>query len=106
VSPFLQQRDVRALCERHGIVVEAYSPLDRGRAVTHPVIVEIAARLGRDPAQVTLRWAIQHGAIVIPKSTHRDRIRSNAAIFDFALSPTDMAAIDALDTSGGTAKAR
>ena len=72
----------------------------------HPTIVAIAARLGRDPAQVVLRWAIQHGAIVIPKSAHRERIISNAAIFDFELAAADMAAIDALDTSGGTGKAR
>jgi len=53
-----------------------------------------------------LRWAIQHGAIVIPKSTHRERIQANAAIFDFELSPADMATIDTLDTSGGTGNAR
>jgi 2,5-diketo-D-gluconate reductase A len=66
----------------------------------------MARRLGREPAQVTLRWAIQHGAIVIPKSTHRERIRANGAIFDFELAATEMAALDALDTTGGTAKAR
>jgi len=105
-SPVHYRAALLDYCNAHDIAFEAYSPLDHGRAVTHPVIVEIAARLGRDPAQVTLRWAIQHGAIVIPKSTHRDRIRSNAAIFDFELSPPDMAAIDALDTSRGTGKAR
>jgi diketogulonate reductase-like aldo/keto reductase len=105
-SPVHYRARLLEYCDAHGIAFEAYSPLDRGRAVTHPSIVEIAARLGRDPAQVTLRWAVQHGAIVIPKSTHRDRIRSNAAIFDFELGPADMAAIDALDTSGGTGKAR
>ena len=86
--------------------MEAYSPLDRGRAVGHPVIVEMARRLGLQAAQVTLRWAIQRGAIVIPKSTHRERIRANGAVFDFELTAADMAMLDALDTTGGTGKAR
>jgi len=93
-------------CVQQGIALEAYSPLDHGRAIAHPVIVEIAQRLERQPAQVMLRWAIQHDVIVIPKSTHRDRIRANAEIFDFALSPSDMRTLDALDTTGGSADAR
>ena len=100
------RRRLLEYCTGQGIAFEAYSPLDRGRAVAHPVIVAIARRMDRDPAQVALRWAIQHGAIVIPKSTHRERIRANAAIFDFELAPADMRAIDALDTTGGTGNAR
>jgi diketogulonate reductase-like aldo/keto reductase len=93
-------------CTEQGVALEAYSPLDHGKALAHPVIVEIAQRLERQPAQVMLRWAIQHEAIVIPKSTHRERIRANAEIFDFTVSPADMRALDALDTTGGTGKAR
>ena len=73
---------------------------------TDPLVVEIARRLGRTPAQVLLRWSIQHGAVVIPKSSRQDRIRSNAQIFDFALGPGDMRALDALDRTGGTAGGR
>ena len=94
VSPFLQQRETRALCARHGIVVEAYSPLTHGRRLGHPVVAGVAARAGRSPAQVLLRWAIQHGLVVLPKSTHETRIRENAAIFDFSLDPEAMAALD------------
>ena len=66
---------------------------------------EIAARLGRTPAQVLLRWCLQHGVPVIPKSTHRERIEENAQIFDFTLSDEDMAALDALDKTHGTDRA-
>ena len=76
------------------------------RALAHPVIGEIAQRLDRQPAQIMLRWAVQHEVIVIPKSTHRERIRANADVFTFTLDDTDMSALDALDTSGGTGKAR
>jgi diketogulonate reductase-like aldo/keto reductase len=105
-NPVHFRRRLFEYCLDQGITLEAYSPLDHGRALAHPVIVEIARRLERRPAQVMLRWAIQHEVIVIPKSTHRERILSNAAIFDFMLSPSDMLALDALDTTGGTGKAR
>lgn len=94
ISPFLQQRPTRDFCARHGIVVEAYSPLTHGRRLNHPVVVAAAARAGRSPAQVLLRWAIQHGLVVLPKSTHEDRILENAAIFDFTLDAETMAALD------------
>jgi diketogulonate reductase-like aldo/keto reductase len=105
-NPFRFRRGLLEFCEQHGIVLEAYSPLERGTALDHPVIVEIARRLGRTPAQVMLRWALQHNAVVIPKSSRRERIRSNAQIFDFELNPEDMRALDSLDTTGGTGKAR
>ncbi len=105
-SPVHFRRQLLEYCAQHGIVLEAYSPLDHGRGPAHPVIVEIARRLERTPAQVMLRWAIQHEVIVIPKSTHRERIRANAQIFDFVLSPSDMLALDALDRTGGSAAAR
>jgi 2,5-diketo-D-gluconate reductase A len=83
----------------HGIVPEAYSPLGTGRHLDNRQVTAIAARTGRTPAQVLLRWCVQHGVPVIPKSTHRERIAENAAIFDFTLSEQDMAALDALDKS-------
>jgi diketogulonate reductase-like aldo/keto reductase len=105
-SPFHFRRGLLEYCERNGIVLEAYSPLERGRALEHPLLAEIAGRLGRTPAQVMLRWSVQHGAVVIPRSRRRERIRSNAQIFDFELGAEDMRALDALDRSGATARAR
>jgi diketogulonate reductase-like aldo/keto reductase len=97
VSPFLQQRDARAVCKDSGIIVEAYSPLTRGRRLDHPAVAGIARRIGRSPAQVLLRWGIQHGLVVLPKSANADRIAQNAAIFDFSLDATAMAELDGLD---------
>lgn len=97
VSPFLQQRDARAACADHGIVVEAYSPLTRGRRLDHPLVSGIARRIGRSPAQVLLRWGVQHGLVVLPKSAHPDRIAQNAAIFDFSIDAKSMAELDGLD---------
>jgi diketogulonate reductase-like aldo/keto reductase len=94
VSPFLQQRETRALCSRHGIVVEAYSPLTHGLRLDHPAVAAAAARAGRSPAQVLLRWAIQHDLVPLPKSTSENRIRENAAVFDFVLDADAMAALD------------
>jgi len=104
-NPFHFRRDLLEHCDRHGIVLEAYSPLERGR-VDHPAIAQIAARIGRTPAQVMLRWSVQHGAIVIPKSVRRDRIQENARIFDFELGADDMVALDRLDRTGGSGNAR
>ncbi|MGH3159540.1 MAG: aldo/keto reductase [Streptosporangiaceae bacterium] len=98
----------RALVEagrRHGIVPEAYSPLGTGRHLTNRRVTEIAARVGRTPAQVLLRWCLQHGVPIIPKSTHRERIAENGQVFDFTLSDEDMAALDALDQTQGTDRA-
>jgi 2,5-diketo-D-gluconate reductase A len=66
---------------------------------------QIASRIGRTPAQVLLRWCLQHDLIVLPKSTHRERIAENAQIFDFTLSDSEMAELDSLDQTGGTARA-
>jgi diketogulonate reductase-like aldo/keto reductase len=97
VSPFLQQRETRAFCARQGIVVEAYSPLTHGQRLGHPVITKVAKRVGRTPAQVLLRWGIQHGMVILPKSTREARIRENAAIFDFTLDADAMTALDACE---------
>jgi diketogulonate reductase-like aldo/keto reductase len=95
-SPFHRSFELRDYCARHGIVLEAYSPLERGTRMGDPTIAGIASRVGRTPAQVMLRWAIQHDAVVIPKSGNRDRIRTNAEVFDFALDDDAMRTIDGL----------
>jgi diketogulonate reductase-like aldo/keto reductase len=97
LSPFLQRRDTTALCAREGIIVEAYSPLTRGARLGHPVVVEIGRRLGKSPAQVLLRWGVQHGFVVLPKSTREERIRENAALFDWTLGAGDMTKLDGLE---------
>ena len=90
---------------RHDIVTEAYSPLGTGRHLRDKRVAAVAERAGRTPAQVLLRWCLQHGVPVIPKSTHRERIAENAQVFDFTLSEADMAALDALDTTRGSDRA-
>lgn len=105
-SPFRYRRRLLDYCLEQGIVFEAYSPLARGQGLQDPTITAVAERLGRTPAQVMLRWAIQHQAVVIPKSSHKERIRSNAQLFDFELADTDMRTLDALDRTSGSARAR
>jgi 2,5-diketo-D-gluconate reductase A len=105
-SPFHYRRKLLELCEESGVVLEAYSPLEQGGALGDPVVVETARRVERTPAQVLLRWGIQRGAVVIPKSVRRERIRENAKIFDFELSEIDMASLDRLDRTGGTGRGR
>lgn len=97
VSPFLVQDELRAFDADHEIVTEAWSPIARGKVADDPVIGRIAERLGRSPAQVTLRWHIQRGDVVFPKSVNHSRIEENFAIFDFELDGADMTAISALD---------
>lgn len=98
-SPFDQQRRVRAHCEDNGIRLEGYSPLTRGSKLGDQVVRTLAEAHGRTPAQIMIRWSLQKGVITIPKSTHRERILENAAVFDFELSAEDMAALDGLDRS-------
>ncbi len=95
--PYLVQQDLLDLCEKHKVRVEAWSPIMRGRVMDIPELVEIAKRYGKTPVQLVLRWDLQKGVVTIPKSVRKDRIRSNADIFDFEISDEDMAAIDALD---------
>ncbi|HMF40119.1 MAG TPA: aldo/keto reductase [Polyangia bacterium] len=97
VSPFLQRRDTRALCAKHGIVVEAYSPLTHGQRLDHPAVADVARRAGRSVAQVLLRWGLQHGMVVLPKSTKPARIAENGALFDFSLDGREMQELDALE---------
>jgi diketogulonate reductase-like aldo/keto reductase len=105
-SPFEFRRGLLEACEAHDIALEAYSPLGTGRHLDDPTVGAIASRLERTPAQVLIRWALQRNLIVLPKSTHRERIEANAQVFDFELTGEDVAALDALDHTGGTAAAR
>jgi diketogulonate reductase-like aldo/keto reductase len=104
-SPFEYRRALLEDCERRGVAVEAYSPLGTGRHLGDAEVARIAERLGRTPAQVLVRWSLQRGAIVLPKSTHRERIEQNAQVFDFELTDEDMAALDGLDRTAGTDRA-
>ena len=98
-SPLLFDASVLDAHRERGVTLEGYSAL-RGGTLEHPAIVSIAERLGRTPAQVIIRWHLEHGIVVIPKSRQADRIRSNADVADFALSADDVATLDGL---GGTA---
>jgi len=101
-SPFHYRRRLLEACERLGVALESYSPLEQGSALRDPTVVGIARRIERTPAQVLLRWGVQKNTIVIPKSSRRERIVENAQIFDFELAEDDMRALDALDRTGGT----
>ncbi len=98
LHPRLSQTGVRAANAARGILTEAWSPLAQGGLLADPVIADVAARAGRSPAQVILRWHLQQGRIVIPKSVTPSRISENLAVFDFELSPADLLLIDGLNT--------
>ncbi len=97
VHPYLANDEVRAFDAEHGIATEAWSPIAQGKVLKDPTIVRIAESLGKSTAQVTLRWHLQRGDIVFPKSVTRSRVEENFDLFDFELSETDMADITALD---------
>ncbi|NMN00473.1 2,5-diketo-D-gluconic acid reductase [Bifidobacterium sp. DSM 109958] len=102
IHPTWQQRETVAFCKAHGIAVEAYSPMARGKdlAAGDGTIERIAAAHGVSPAQAILRWHVENGTIIIPKSAHAARQRENIDLFGFALTPEEHAAIDALDGDG------
>ena len=99
LSPFLyrSREDTLRRCAEEGIAVEAYSPLTKGRRLDDSTVTAIAAEVGRTPAQVLIRWSLQKGFVVIPRSSNAARIAENAAVFDFALDDGQIAALDALD---------
>jgi 2,5-diketo-D-gluconate reductase A len=101
VHPYFSNTVARAAAAQHGIAVEAWRPLGQGRLLGDPVIEGIAAARGKSSAQVVLRWHIQHGHIVFPKSVHEERIQENLSLFDFDLSAAELASIDALDRGEG-----
>lgn len=94
--PLLTQNELRAYCVEHGIQLEAWSPLMQGN-MDNPVLKEIGVKYGKSPAQVILRWDLQHGVVTIPKSVTPSRIAENGDIFDFVLSEEEVARIDALN---------
>lgn len=101
LHPYLQQADLREFHAKHGIQTEAWSPLGQGgELLGDPVVTEIAARHQRSAAQIVLRWHLQLGNVVIPKSVTPSRIRENIAVFDFELSEEEMAALSTLDRGG------
>ncbi len=104
-SPVSYRRALLEACRRRGVQLEAYSPLGTGQHLNNGTVRQVARRVARTPAQVLLRWCVQRDLVVIPKSTHEERIRENAQIFDFILSPQDMAELDALDRTKGTDRA-
>ncbi|MGN6160640.1 MAG: aldo/keto reductase [Marmoricola sp.] len=97
LHPGLQQHELRAVHAEHRIVTEAWSPLGRGALLDDPVLTAIADRIDRSPAQVILRWQVQLGNVVIPRSVTPSRIRENIELFDFELGDEDMAAIAGMD---------
>ncbi len=101
LHPFFQQRLLRDFHDLHGIVTEAWGPIARGAVDDDPLLVVLANSYGRSPAQIALRWEIQHGIVTIPKSATPARIASNFDVFDFEITADDMAMIDALDREDG-----
>lgn len=99
IHPYHQQAEAKAWMEKYGVQPEAWAPFGEGRGglFDDPVLAAIAKQYGKTPAQVILRWHLQRGVVIIPKSTHIERMRQNLDVFDFTLSEEDMAAIAALD---------
>jgi 2,5-diketo-D-gluconate reductase A len=97
LHPYFLNEDVRSYGESHGIATEGWAPIAQGKVLGDPAVGEIAERVGRSPAQVVLRWHIQRGTIVFPKSNTPQRIQENFELFDFELDEDDVAAITALD---------
>lgn len=97
LHPWLTQSELRAMHAQMGIVTQSWSPLGRGRLLAEPTVVEIAEAVGASPAQVIIRWHLQNSLVVIPKSTHRERLAANADVFGITLDDTQMAALNALD---------
>ena len=95
--PFLYRKELMDYCHENNIAVEDYCPLSRGKKINDERITAIAAKYNKTNAQVMLRWALQHGNIVIPKSVHEERIRENIDVFDFELTEEDMNRMDVLN---------
>ena len=96
-SPFLYQKQLLDYCEKNKIQLEAYSPLTQGEKLNHPKIQEIAKKHNKAPAQVLIRWSLQHNLVTIPKSVREERIKENSQVFDYNLTTEDMRILDSLD---------
>ena len=99
VHPWLTEKPMLKFNAEHNIITQAWSPLGRGKRLDDLVLLKLAAAHGKTPAQIILRWHLQNGIAIIPKSVHQDRIKANADIFDFELSPAEMQQIDGLNTN-------
>jgi methylglyoxal/glyoxal reductase len=96
--PFLYQKDLLSFCKENGIQLEAYSPLTRGKRLNHPSIMNVAKKYdNKTPAQILIRWSLQHNLVVIPKSAHEERILENSQVFGFELRDEDMKHLDSLN---------
>jgi diketogulonate reductase-like aldo/keto reductase len=95
-NPFLYQKELLRFCESRRIQLEAYSPLTRAKKLRHPAVLDVARRYSKTPAQVMIRWGLQHGLVVIPKSSRPERIKENSEVFDFEISSADMSRLDSL----------
>lgn len=104
LHPWLPQAELREFDESRGIRTEAWSPLARGRILATPLLDDLAAKHGRTPAQIVLRWHIELGNIVIPKASSPERLRENLDVFDYALDPDDLDAIASLETGERTGR--
>lgn len=98
LHPKLQQRETTTYCREHGIAVESWSPLGRAKYLDDPVLMKIGEKYNKTPAQVIIRWHLQHDFIVIPKSTNKERQRQNMTVFDFQLDDADMTLLDQLES--------
>jgi diketogulonate reductase-like aldo/keto reductase len=96
-TPFLYQQELLSFCRSRGIQLEAYSPLTRGQRLKHLVVAGLAEKYQRSAAQILIRFVLQHGVVAIPKATARSHIEENISVFDFSISPSDMASLDSLN---------
>lgn len=97
--PYLYQKELLDYCNKNGIKVEAYCPLTRGEKLNDPKPVDIAQKYNKSTAQILIRWSLQHGLVVLPKSAKKNRIIENASVFDFSISKEDMKKLDSFDES-------
>ncbi len=95
--PYLYQKALLDYCREEGVQLEGYSPLTKGRKLNDPILVEIGQQYKKTPAQILIRWALQHEVITIPKSKSKERIRENADVFDFKITPEDMTILNVLN---------
>ena len=102
INPGFLQKDTVDFCQEHGILVEAWSPLGRGKSLEHPLLKDLAKKYDRTVAQIILRWEMQHDVVPLPKSVNPERIRSNSELFDFELSEDDMEMIDEIEPYGNS----
>ncbi|CAG8567777.1 15132_t:CDS:2 [Cetraspora pellucida] len=97
IHPWLTRSDIVSFCNEHNIIVEAYSPLTRGQKLNDPTLVRIAKEYGKTPAQILVRWGLQHNFVTLPKSVNKERIIENANVYDFEIKKEDMETLDSLD---------